>query len=47
VQHVRISPSNRNLGTIMLDSLAGPVQHENKFGQPYDRDPKTTYPGPP
>ena len=43
VRQVRVSPSNRNLGMIVLDSPPGSANHENKFGQPYDRDSGTVY----
>jgi hypothetical protein len=38
VRRVHISAANRNLGTIVLDSSPRPMDHENKFGQPYDRN---------
>jgi len=38
VRRVRISPTNSNLGTMLLSSSPLPPKHENKFGQPYDRD---------
>jgi hypothetical protein len=38
VRRVRISPANSNLGTMLLNSSPLPPRHENKFGQPYDRD---------
>ena len=43
VRQVRVSPANRNIGMISLDSSPGPTSHENKFGQPYDRDSGKTY----
>jgi hypothetical protein len=43
VRRVHISPDNRNLGTILLDSSPAPLQHTNKFGQPYDRNVKPVY----
>jgi len=43
VQRVHISTDNRNLGTILLDSSPVPLQHTNKFGQPYDRNVKPIY----
>jgi hypothetical protein len=43
VRRVHISADNRNLGTILLDSSSAPLQHTNKFGQPYDRNVKPIY----
>jgi len=43
VRRVHISPDNRNLGMILLDSSPAPLQHTNKFGQPYDRSVKPIY----
>jgi len=43
VRRVHISPDSRNLGTILLDSSPTPLQHTNKFGQPYDRNVKPVY----
>jgi hypothetical protein len=43
VRRVHISADNRNLGTILLDSSPAPLQHMNKFGQPYDRNVKSIY----
>jgi len=43
VRRVRISPANRNLGTIMLDSSPSPLKHANKFGQPYESDMRPQY----
>jgi hypothetical protein len=43
VRRVRISPANSNLGTIILGASPLPPKHENKFGQPYDRNATPPY----
>ena len=43
VRRVRVSAANRDLGAIALDAYPGPVNHENKFGQPYDPDVRPPY----
>jgi hypothetical protein len=43
VRKVRVSPANSNLGTIALGPSPSRQKHENKFGQPYDRDTTPPY----
>jgi hypothetical protein len=43
VRKVHISPVSLNLGTIVLGAAPQPPNHENKFGQPYERNARPPY----